>query len=56
MEKDQEMVYTEMSLSDSVLYKSFNNNAQLTSTMLAAMKNGIVIDSSYIQEQLLQIM
>lgn len=55
MEKDQEMVYTEMSLADSNLYKSFNNNAQLTSTMLAAMKNSVVIDSSYIQEQLMQI-
>jgi hypothetical protein len=48
-------IITEAALTDSVLYKSFNNNAELTTTLVAAMKNAIIIDSSYIQEQLMQI-
>lgn len=48
-------LYMEASLTDSVLYKTFNNNAELTSLLLKAMKDSIMIDSSYIQEQLLQM-
>jgi len=48
-------LYSEAALVDSVLYKSFNNNSELTSTLLSAMKNGIILDSSYIQEQIMQI-
>lgn len=50
-----ESVFTEASLVDSVLYKSFNNNAEMTSTILSAIKDSIMLDSSYIQEQLMQI-
>lgn len=48
-------VFTEASLVDSVIYKSLNNNAELMNIILSAIKDSIVIDSSYIQEQLLQI-
>lgn len=50
-----ETIITEAALVDSVLYKTFNNNAELTGTILSAIKNSIVIDSSYIEEQLMQI-
>lgn len=50
-----ENVFTEAALVDSILYKTFNNNAALTGTILSAIKNSIVIDSSYIEEQLMQI-
>ena len=48
-------IFTEGSLSDSVIYKSFNNNAEMTSTIIAAIKDSITINETYIQEQLLQI-
>lgn len=50
-----ENVFTEASLVDSVIYKSFNNNAELMRIILSAIQDSIVIDNSYIQEQLLQI-
>ena len=50
-----ESVVTEAALIDSVLYKTFNNNAELSGTILSAIKNSIIIDDSYIQEQLMQI-
>lgn len=46
---------TEGNLSDSVLYKNFNSASKLSSTIVAAIKNSIEIDKSYIQEQLMQI-
>lgn len=47
---------TEAALMDSSLYKAFNKGqARLTSTVLAAIKEGIRIDRSYIQEQILLI-
>ena len=52
---NNETVFTEASLVDSVLYKSFNNNAELTGTILSAIKDSIMLDSSYIEEQLMQI-
>ena len=48
-------LFTEASLVDSVIYKSFNNNSELMSLILAGIKDSITIDESYIQEQLLQI-
>lgn len=50
-----ENVFTEAALVDSILYKTFNNNAELTGMILSAIKNSIVIDYSYIEEQLMQI-
>lgn len=50
-----ESVVTEAALVDSVLYKTFNNNAELSGTILSAIKNSIIIDDSYIQEQIMQI-
>lgn len=52
---DKSDVFTEASLVDSVIYKSLNGNAELMKIILAAINDSIVIDSSYIQEQLLQI-
>lgn len=48
-------VFTEASLVDSAIYKSFNNNAELMRMILSAINDSIIIDESYIQEQLLQI-
>ena len=48
-------LFTEASLVDSVIYKSFNNNSELMSLILSGIKNSITIDESYITEQLLQI-
>lgn len=51
----EENLFTEASLVSSVLYKSFNNNAEMSSIIINAMKNSIVINENYIQEQLMQI-
>ena len=48
-------LFTEASLTDSVIYKSFNRNSELMTLIITAIKESIKIDSSYIQEQLLQI-
>ena len=48
-------LFTEASLTSSVIYQSFNNNAEMTKNILSAIKDSIVIDSSYIEEQLMQI-
>ena len=45
----------ESALTDTVLYKAFNGNAELTHTIILAIKNSITIDASYIQEQIMQI-
>lgn len=50
-----EDLFTEASLSDSVIYQTFNRNAEMTSTILSTIKNSVVIDSSYIEEQIIQI-
>lgn len=52
---NNETFITEGSLSDSVIYKSFNNNSEMTTTILSAIKDSIVIDRSYIEEQLMQM-
>lgn len=52
---NSEKLFTEASLVDSVIYRSLNNNSELLTMILSAIKDSIIIDSSYIQEQLLQI-
>lgn len=48
-------IFTEASLTDSVLYKAFNNNSDMTTLLLSATKESTIITEEYIQEQLLQI-
>ena len=48
-------VICESTLSDSYIYGLFNNDLTMTKRISEAVKNGLVIDSSYIQEQILQI-
>lgn len=48
-------LFTEASLTDSVAYKLFNNNAEMTKIIMTAIKDSIVLDSSYIQEHIIQI-
>ena len=48
-------VMTESTLSDSYIYGLFNNDLTMTKRIAEAVKTGQVIDSSYIQEQILQI-
>ena len=48
-------IFTEASLTDSVLYKAFNNNADMTTLLISATKESTIITEEYIQEQLLQI-
>ena len=48
-------IFYESTLSDSYIYGLFNNDLTMTKRISDAVKNGTVIDSSYIQEQILQI-
>lgn len=48
-------MFYESTLSDSYIYGLFNNDLTMTKRISEAVKNGIVIDNSYIQEQILQI-
>ena len=50
-----ESLFTESNLSDTVIYQTYNTNSEMTTTILSAIKDSIVIDSSFIEEQLLQI-
>ena len=45
-------MFTEAALSDSVLYNSFNANGSLTKIMLSAIKGGIRIEKSHIENQI----
>ncbi len=47
--------FTEATLEDSFIYKTFNNSNNVLQTITAALKNGIHLDKSYIEEQYLQI-
>lgn len=51
----QDELFTEAALTDSVIYKSFNNNSEMTSTIINGIKESIKITPDYIQEQLMQI-
>lgn len=55
MDLEFDEIFTEGSLTDSVVYQSFNKNEEMTRTILAAIKDSIRIDNSYIEEQILQI-
>ena len=55
MLSNNDSLFTEASLTDSVIYKSFNNNAEMSKVIMSAIKNSIVLDSSYIEEQIMQI-
>lgn len=48
-------VFNESTLSDSYIYGLFNNDLAMTKRIAEAVKNSLVIDSSYIQEQIIQI-
>ena len=48
-------VFTESSLNDSILFKTLNNQAQVSILINNSIQNSIKIDSSYIEEQLIQI-
>lgn len=45
----------ESSLNDSVIFQTFNKQAEMMTTLNLCIKNGMILDSSYIQEQILQI-
>ena len=51
----EESVVMEAPLTDTLVYRSFNNNAAMTQIIISAIKDSIVIDKSYVEEQLLQI-
>ena len=48
-------IYRESTLSDSYVYSGLNNDLTLTKRISEAVKSGQVLDSSYIQEQILQM-
>ncbi len=48
-------LFTESSLVDTIVYRSFNKNSELNKIIVSGMKNSITIDKSYISEQLMQI-
>ena len=48
-------LYTEASLSDSVIFQTFNHNAEMSQIITSALSNSIVITPEYIEEQILQI-
>ena len=48
-------LYTESSLSDSFIYSMFNASNTVQAQVLRGLKNGIRLDESYIQEQMIQL-
>ena len=49
-------VYSEATtLSDSYIYSGFNNDLAMTKRIAEAIKTGLMLDSSYIQEQIMQM-
>lgn len=55
MEEKFELLTESASLSESVLYKSFNSTGAITTLLTNSIKDSITIDSSYLQEQILSI-
>ena len=45
-------LYTEASLSDSVIFQTFNHNAEMSQIITSALSNSIVITPEYIEEQI----
>lgn len=52
---DENVLMTEASFADSVIFKSSNNNAELSKSIIEAYKNSTKITPDYIQEQLIMI-
>lgn len=48
-------LYTEAAMSDSFIYGLFNASGEIQTRILKALKEGIVLDKSYIEEQIIQI-
>ena len=53
-ELDETMI-TEASLADSVIFQAYNSHAEMTSLIMNAIKDSIMITPDYIEEQILQI-
>ena len=47
--------FKEATMEDSYIFGVFNNNKEVTTKMLSFLKSSVLIDKSYIQEQLIQI-
>ena len=47
--------YTEATMSDSFIYGLFNSSGEIQNRIMKALKEGIVLDKSFIEEQLIQI-
>lgn len=48
-------LYTEATLNDSFIYGLFNASGEIQTRILKALKEGIVLDKSFIEEQIIQI-
>ena len=48
-------IFMESSMSDSFIYGLFNASGEIQKKILTALKEGIVLDKSFIEEQLIQI-
>lgn len=49
------MLIEESSLNESIIFQTFNRNSEMMNIINLCIKNGLVITSSYIQEQLIQM-
>ena len=49
------MLIEESSLNESIIFQTFNRNSEMMNTINLCIKNGLVLDPSYIQEQLIQM-
>ena len=49
------MIMLESSLNDSVIFQTFNRNSEMMNIINLCIKNGLVLEDSYIQEQIIQI-
>ena len=48
-------LFTESSMNDSFIYSMFNRSNEMQATLMKALQNGIKMDRSYIEEQILQL-
>lgn len=49
-----ERLFTEASLSDSYIYSEFNRSSNISTTIASAIKTGVKLDSTFIEQQLIQ--
>ena len=49
------MIMLESSLNDSVIFQTFNRNSEMMNIINLCIKNGLALEDSYIQEQIIQI-